>query len=635
MQNFSSIIISSNIATTMTKLRFADELIDGVFIVPRVEDELIDDLFYQEDEIGEMRHFAFMIECGLEEDPPDGPDVPPVPWGDMLLKEQRQQSASNRSEFSDSSPTSVLDLADDPPSERAVPERTQSADDIDDLLKDHSSPSPKRRGPPERRKLVATKSGSLHAVRPSKGPSRSPPGKSRSSDEIMAPDVHLSLSFAKTNKASDSLQSPTRTRRLVASKSGSLHGMQASTKKNAARGRGDDDTKTEESPRRLRRMTRCKSGTTHGMRKAAEGAMARKKAKDDAEAAAAVAAAADKNDTGLANEQSPRRLRKMMRCKSGTNHGIRKAAEAAMALSKSPDRPPKPSVRRARSTSSEDTPDNSKDDSPAKNSAAGEDDSDTHIVFKNGKRTVVSKPKKQESKISDSSSSVGIDLPLDLPPRPSPRRNSNGSLRSSGSLRSNGAQAPVRRALSPRSSFGSSTSSKNDISTSSDDDFLSDLVSLPGDDGSIDISISTDGGDDIVPGSPVVSSPLPSNGPTKTEKQKVAKDKKKKGTLLKSPKAKSTKDKHKTSTASKVLSHLNAAASTDSTSKSSSPKASDGFYTLEDFEQGRVKDVDMSEWEKHLTDSDFTKHFGTSKDDFAKQPKWKQDRLKRKVRVKF
>eukprot|EP00529_Nitzschia_sp_RCC80_P010843 CAMPEP_0113448810 /NCGR_PEP_ID=MMETSP0014_2-20120614/4965_1 /TAXON_ID=2857 /ORGANISM="Nitzschia sp." /LENGTH=617 /DNA_ID=CAMNT_0000340047 /DNA_START=687 /DNA_END=2540 /DNA_ORIENTATION=- /assembly_acc=CAM_ASM_000159 len=617
----------------MTKLRFADELVGDVFIVPRVEDELIDDLFYQEDEIGEMRHFAFMIECGLEEDPPDGPDVPPVPWGDMLLKQQRQQSTSNRSEFSDSSPTSVMELADDPPPERAMPERTQSADDADGLLKDHSSPSPKRRGPPERRKLVVTKSGSLHAVRPSKGPTRSPPGKSRSSDEVIAPDVHLTLSFAKTNKASDSLQSPTKTRRLVASKSGSLHGMQAAAKRNAARGRGDDDTNTEESPRRLRRMMRCKSGTTHGMRKAAEAVMAKKKAKDDADAAAA-AAAADKNETGLTNEQSPRRLRKMMRCKSGTTHGMRKAAEAAMALSKSPDRPPKPSVRRARSTSSEDTPENSKADSPAKKSAAGKDDSETHIVFKNGKRTVVTKPKKQESNLSESSSSVGLDLPLDLPPRPSTRRNSNGSLRSSGSLRSNGPPTPVRRVLSPRSSFGSSTSN-NDISSSSDDDFLSDLASLPGDDGSIDVSISTDGGDDLVPASPVVSSPLPSKGPTKTDKQKVIKDKKKKGTLLKSPKAKSTKDKDKTSTASKVLSHLNAAASTDSSNKSSSPKTSDGEYTLEDFEQGRVKGVDMSEWEKHLTDSEFTKHFGTSKDDFAKQPKWKQDRLKRKVRVKF
>mmetsp|Transcript_1077 Transcript_1077/g.2365 ORF Transcript_1077/g.2365 Transcript_1077/m.2365 type:complete len:618 (-) Transcript_1077:164-2017(-) len=617
----------------MTKLRFADELVGDVFIVPRVEDELIDDLFYQEDEIGEMRHFAFMIECGLEEDPPDGPDVPPVPWGDMLLKQQRQQSTSNRSEFSDSSPTSVMELADDPPPERAMPERTQSADDADGLLKDHSSPSPKRRGPPERRKLVVTKSGSLHAVRPSKGPTRSPPGKSRSSDEVIAPDVHLTLSFAKTNKASDSLQSPTKTRRLVASKSGSLHGMQAAAKRNAARGRGDDDTNTEESPRRLRRMMRCKSGTTHGMRKAAEAVMAKKKAKDDADAAAA-AAAADKNETGLTNEQSPRRLRKMMRCKSGTTHGMRKAAEAAMALSKSPDRPPKPSVRRARSTSSEDTPENSKTDSPVKKSSSGKDDSETHIVFKNGKRTVVAKPKKQESNLSESSSSVGLDLPLDLPPRPSTRRNSNGSLRSSGSLRSNGPPTPVRRVLSPRSSFGSSTSN-NDISSSSDDDFLSDLASLPGDDGSIDVSISTDGGDDLVPASPLITSRLPSKGSTKTDKQKVNKDKKKKGTLLKSPKAKSTKDKDKTSTASKVLSHLNAAASTDGSSKSSSPKASDGEYTLEDFELGRVKGVDMSEWEKHLTDSEFTKHFGTSKDDFAKQPKWKQDRLKRKVRVKF
>ena len=62
------------------KLRFVET--DPIVIeIPRLEDEEIDILFYQDDEIGEMRHTAFMIECGLEEDPRDDrPDVEPIPW---------------------------------------------------------------------------------------------------------------------------------------------------------------------------------------------------------------------------------------------------------------------------------------------------------------------------------------------------------------------------------------------------------------------------------------------------------------------------------------------------------------------------------------------------------------------------
>mmetsp|Transcript_45872 Transcript_45872/g.53042 ORF Transcript_45872/g.53042 Transcript_45872/m.53042 type:complete len:104 (+) Transcript_45872:146-457(+) len=70
------------------RIQWSVELVTGIKIVPRLEDHLIDELFYQEDEIGEMRHTAFMVDCGLEEDPPDGPNVAPLPWGDMLLKLQ-------------------------------------------------------------------------------------------------------------------------------------------------------------------------------------------------------------------------------------------------------------------------------------------------------------------------------------------------------------------------------------------------------------------------------------------------------------------------------------------------------------------------------------------------------------------
>jgi hypothetical protein len=84
----------------MRNIQWSVELVTRMEIVPRLEDHLIDDLFYQDDEIGEMRYTAFMVKCGLEEDPPDGPDVAPLPWGDMLLlktQEQEQNLKNNDS----------------------------------------------------------------------------------------------------------------------------------------------------------------------------------------------------------------------------------------------------------------------------------------------------------------------------------------------------------------------------------------------------------------------------------------------------------------------------------------------------------------------------------------------------------
>jgi len=62
------------------------------------------------------------------------------------------------------------------------------------------------------------------------------------------------------------------------------------------------------------------------------------------------------------------------------------------------------------------------------------------------------------------------------------------------------------------------------------------------------------------------------------------------------------------------------------------------YYTLDDFEQKRVdcNEVDMNKWESYLSPDEFAKHFdGVSKAEFYDQPKWKQDKQKRKVRVAF
>ena len=51
---------------TMT-VKFSEKP-DQVCVVERIDDNMIDDLFYQDDEIGEFRNYAFMIECGIEEE---------------------------------------------------------------------------------------------------------------------------------------------------------------------------------------------------------------------------------------------------------------------------------------------------------------------------------------------------------------------------------------------------------------------------------------------------------------------------------------------------------------------------------------------------------------------------------------
>jgi len=103
-----------------------------VYEIPRLDDSLIDELFYQEDEIGEMRHRAFMIECGLEQDPPDGPDVPPVPW----LPGQVAAAA----------PVAPPEAPQSRRLVRTPPSRALSSDDID-IYDDVVKPSP---APPSR-----------------------------------------------------------------------------------------------------------------------------------------------------------------------------------------------------------------------------------------------------------------------------------------------------------------------------------------------------------------------------------------------------------------------------------------------------------------------------------------------------
>jgi hypothetical protein len=104
----------------MGMLRFSMD--HQFYEIPRIDDELIDELFYQEDEIGEMRYFAFMIECGLEEDPPDGPDVEPIPWLDNYSDSSSSSKEESKLKPKPESPKKEI--------KKAPPTRTQSMDDI-------------------------------------------------------------------------------------------------------------------------------------------------------------------------------------------------------------------------------------------------------------------------------------------------------------------------------------------------------------------------------------------------------------------------------------------------------------------------------------------------------------------------
>lgn len=381
----------------MYGLRFSDSI--ETYEVPRLDFDLIDELFYQEDEIGEMRHTAFMIECGLEEDPPDGPDVPPIPWGDKLIHNSSSSSADS------------VAIQYEPPKKR-VPQRTRSSDDID-LLEEELSPESNRR------KLVASKSGSLHAMRPARIVKRQPPSRCHSVDDSKA--IELSLAFAKTEAGS-----PLRRveRKLVAAKSGSLHGMRdavarASAKKKEEGGASDDGDAEAGSnhPRSpVRKLVATKSGTIHGTRKVPRDRTPK---------------TAESNTVRPPRPIAPSRGLGA-RTKSGTNLTKVKPTRCA---------------------------------SPAPTT-------ESHIVYKNGVKTVVTKI------VSNSSP--------DIPPEPTKRRSSRSETSSTGTLSSSSSsRMPQRQSLTKQSPVSGGCSSD------AEDDFLTRMVGNSDGDDDSEVSLST------------------------------------------------------------------------------------------------------------------------------------------------
>ena len=352
------------------RIQWSVELVTKTEIVPRLEDHLIDDLFYQEDEIGEMRHTAFMVECGLEEDPPDGPDVAPVPWGDMLLKIQLEQNQRNGDDdgtvlvvdddiivnlndedCDNSNNSSIRSLQ---RNHRELPSRSQSTDDL--AIELTISPAGGRRiyhprlaavprdHVPRRCKSVSLDmkpssslindllshqkspdaiskqyGGSISSRRPAKSPTNHPPSKAASNDDVH--NMGLNLAFAKTERPSPMSPNPTKDR------------ISYRTKRETF-----DEEKR--SPPLNRLLGKTKSGTSHDM-----GIGVAK--------ARAMIESASKDQDALTNQNSPLPIRRapvtrsLIAAKSGTLHEMRTNTKTKDAVENSPAKRGAPVVRRS------------------------------------------------------------------------------------------------------------------------------------------------------------------------------------------------------------------------------------------------------------------------------------------------
>ena len=176
-------------------LQFTDPLVVNLWEVPRIEDKLIDDLFYQEDEIGDMRYFSFMVECGIEEDPiDDGPDIAPIPWlFEQLSKEEQSKLFGGRNELEEEE-TYTIELKDEEvrsktsgtisPTKRRPPARTRSMDEFIQKFKQNTAStsddeSSDRTKPINRRPTPRRRQGGSASRR------RNPPKRSPSMDAML------------------------------------------------------------------------------------------------------------------------------------------------------------------------------------------------------------------------------------------------------------------------------------------------------------------------------------------------------------------------------------------------------------------------------------------------------------------
>lgn len=252
-------------------IRWSEELITGTTIVERLEDHLIDELFYQEDEIGEMRHTAFMVECGLEEDPPDGPDVPPVPWGDMLIDLEKARKY-------DENMAMAMALSMGPQqgktTNRSNNYNKENNSDNDNDKKSSSSSGRRRERIARSRStddittlaIELTSSQASHPARRGRRASYSTPKSTTGPNTMTRPKSTSSLLMVEEperKKKSGDSSSSTRTRTRSPKKGSPL--KKSSKKNGSVSNEGDEGEHGRRAPV-VRKMTTAKSGQLHGMR---------------------------------------------------------------------------------------------------------------------------------------------------------------------------------------------------------------------------------------------------------------------------------------------------------------------------------------------------------------------------------
>jgi len=80
--------------TMPIRISWSEDLVTDEFIIPRIEDHMIDELFYTEDETAEFRHSAFLIDCGLQEEDEDEEESKPIvkAWFELDSDEEDELS---------------------------------------------------------------------------------------------------------------------------------------------------------------------------------------------------------------------------------------------------------------------------------------------------------------------------------------------------------------------------------------------------------------------------------------------------------------------------------------------------------------------------------------------------------------
>ncbi|KAL3926990.1 MAG: hypothetical protein SGBAC_013260, partial [Bacillariaceae sp.] len=80
-------------------LRFTEDPTTAVYEFEKMTWDEMDEVFYTDEEIGDFRYSAFMINCGLEEEDWSTPDVEPVPWPKEADEMKIKNFATNRTEL--------------------------------------------------------------------------------------------------------------------------------------------------------------------------------------------------------------------------------------------------------------------------------------------------------------------------------------------------------------------------------------------------------------------------------------------------------------------------------------------------------------------------------------------------------